>query len=123
MIGATVVVCVTLLVLWWRVEPVVRAWDARRAARAAVVDRAIEDLSMALVGRLVPRPSAPRVVDGVATELPSDLRSYAMRESEDWAREAVEKEMQQLYAQATGTPEARWNHVRKMYEMATSDPA
>lgn len=112
-------VCGTILVLWWRIEPLVARVIDARAARAAAIEKG---LSYALT-RILTLVELRREVasEPVASELPSDLRMEVLRESEEWAQADTEKQMRQLYAQATGTPEQRWNTVRKNLELSVSE--
>lgn len=113
---AVLVVCLTVLVLWWRIEPLVRERAATVRAREQAIASVVEAV-VDIIERRFPA-GAPVSLEAVAAELPHDLRLLAERESEDWATALMKGEMAQLYAQATGTPEERWNRVRRSYEMS-----
>lgn len=106
-------VCLTVLALWWRMEPLVRDRLEVARQRELAIARGLEAIVAGLERRTAPPPS----VETLAAELPIDLRLVAEAESEEWAVLATKAEMAQLYAQATGTPEERWNRVRRSYEM------
>lgn len=79
---STLVVCATLLVLWWRAEPFIR--------------RGFEYL-FAKLEKEFPLETLTPVQVVVDDEIPQDLIALSQLESEGWAKEAALRTMRELY--------------------------
>jgi hypothetical protein len=99
----TIAVCVVVLALWWRAEPLLSRLVAVLEARTAHATL----------------PTVPLVDIAV----PEDLVRLAKRESEEWAQEQALRAMRDAYRQETGTVDERWARVRLQFRISSMGDA
>lgn len=93
----TLAVCVVVLALWWRAEPLLSRLIAVLEARTAHATR----------------PAVP--LEEIT--VPDDLVRLAKRESEKWAQESTLTAMREAYKHASGEPAERWEKVRMQFRL------
>jgi hypothetical protein len=83
---STLLVCLTLLALWWRIEP--------------RIDRVLDRHAVAT------GESAP--------ELPVDIEQAALKWQDGHAQESYRARAREIFAESTGTTAQRWDRVRNI---------
>lgn len=81
---STLLVCLTVLALWWRMEPRVDRMLASRQVQAA----------------------------DATSEIPLDIEQRALQWQDGHAQESYRARAREVYAESTGTPDQRWDRVR-----------
>lgn len=87
---STLLVCLTVLVLWWRLEP------------------KLDSVVSAHVSRVTPQQGEP------SPEVPLDIMHGALRWTDTHAQESHVARARELYAESSGAPEVRWDRVRSL---------
>lgn len=85
---SVLLLCVTVLVLWWRVEP--------------RIDRVIALHTI-----------SPQVNEGTS-EVPIDIEQQALSWQDGHAQESYRARAREIYAESAGPTEQRWDRVRSI---------
>lgn len=91
-ITVTALLCTTILILWFRIEPLLRQ-------------------------RVTPTVPAPEHHEAIVrATIPADLRSVAEQESETWAQDDMLNDIVRRFMRAPGTTaNERWHYVRQHF--------
>lgn len=91
---STLLVCLTVLALWWRMEPRVDRVLAARQHQAA----------------------------DATPDIPLDIEQSALKWQDGHAQESYRARAREVYAESTGAPDQRWDRVRAILALEGDQP-